>query len=285
MTRKVSCKRNQRGGGLGGGYGFDGKAAESYLHTVNNGMAWDSISQCRAPASPTDRPGFMPGAYERLSAHGGLPGMNGGARKRKGRRASKKGRKGRKGRRVSGTSKTMRLRKQANRRFTQKGGRYGFEGNTIPEIGGTPWGTSYPPVAHVPCEASRTPIPPDHASNTLNRVGGYLWDGKDGLLQRGGAGTPVGEPVMPPTGPDTVGLTVPTARYTVNPPGFEPIRSAAGTNIELRLPQDWTQMNPACLKTGGARKVRKASRKEKKSRRTSVARKANREGRKGSRKN
>lgn len=255
MTRRVSCKRNQRGGGLGGGWGFDGKAAESYLHTVNNGLAWDSIGQCRAPASPTDRPGFMPGAYERLSAHGGLPGMSGGARKR--RRASKKGRKGKKA-----------------RRFTQKGGRYGFEGNTMPEIGGTPWGTSYPPVAHVPCEASRTPIPPDHASNTLNRVGGYLWDGKDGLLQRGGAGTPVGEPVTPPTGPDTVGLTVPTARYTVNPPGFEPIRSAAGTNIELRLPQDWTQLNPACLKTGGARKLKKRSRKAKKTRK----------GRKGSRK-
>lgn len=262
QTRKASCKRNQRGGGLGGGWGFDPKAVSAFPYTtVNNGMAWDSISQCRAPASPTDRPGFMPGAYERLSANGGLPGMSGGARKRK---ASKKGRKGsRKGRK--------------GRRFTQKGGRYGFEGNTIPEMGGTPWGTSYPPVAHVPCEASRTPIPPDHASNTLNRVGGYLWDGKDGLLQRGGAGTPVGEPVTPPTGPDTVGLTVPTARYTVNPPGFEPIRSAAGTNIELRLPQDWTQLNPACVKTGGAhklRKGRKGSKKVKKSRRTSVARKA-----------
>jgi hypothetical protein len=251
MTRRVSCKRNQRGGGLGGGWGFDGKAAESYLHTVNNGMAWDSIGQCRAPANATDRPGFMPGAYERLSAHGGLPGMSGGARKgRKGRKGSRKG-KGRKG-----------------RRFTQKGGRYGFTGEpSIPGLGGTPWGTTYGPVAHVPCEASRTAIPPDGASNTLNRVGGYLWDGKDGILQRGGAATtPVGEPVMPPTGPDTVGLVVPTARYTVNPPGFEPIRSAAGTNIELRLPQDWTQMNPACLKTGGARRLKKKSRKSKKSR-------------------
>ena len=253
MTRRASCKRNQRGGGLGGGWGFDAKAVSAFPYTtVQNGMAWDNISQCRGLVNPTDRPGYMPGAYERLSANGGLPGMSGGARRR-GRKGSRRGRRAGKG-----------------RRFTQKGGRYGFtDATSIPGLGGTPWGTTYGPVSHVPCEASRTAIPPDGASNTLNRVGGPLWDGKDGILQRGGAATtPVGEPVMPPTGPDTVGLVVPTARYTVNPPGMDPIRSAAGTNIELRVPQDWTQMNPACLKTGGARKLRRRRGSRRKSRKT-----------------
>jgi len=79
-------------------------------------------------------------------AHG-LPGMNGG--RRKGRQA---------------------------------GGAYGFDGKAG-IVGGYPGAASYAPVSSIGCTgASPVAIPPN-ATDTLNKVGGVLWDNP---VQRGG---------------------------------------------------------------------------------------------------
>jgi hypothetical protein len=48
------------------------------------------------------------------------------------------------------------------------------------------------------------------------------------------------------------------AGYGDLPAGEPGIRSAAGTNLSIHRPFDSTQMTPACLKTGGGRRTRKA---------------------------
>lgn len=234
-TRKARCKRNQRGGGAGGGWGFPaaGAAPASFNTTVQNPLIVDSIGNCRAAT----RPGFMDGAYEALRRPGGLPGMNGGGRKRKGRRAASP---------------------KKSRRFVQSGGRYGFDPSAAsPAMGGTPWGTGIAPVSAIPCEASRSPIPPDGASNVLNRVGSSLWDGRGGLLgnMKGGGAASVAATASPVTSGSPFEI-VPTARYTVNPPDVPPITTSAGTLVAINKPLMSAEMNPACLKTGGGRKRR-----------------------------
>lgn len=232
-TRKARCKRNQRGGGAGGGWGFPalGSPPASFNTTIANPIVADPIGNCRA----APRPGYMDGAYEALRRPGGLPGMNGGGRKRKGRKGNKK-----------------------SRRFVQSGGRYGFDPSAAsPSMGGTPWGTGIAPVSAIPCEASRSIIPPDGASNTLNRIGSYLWSGNGNLLanMKGGGGVSVAATSSPVTSGSPFEI-VPTARYTVNPPDVPPITTSAGTLVSINKPLMSAEMNPACLKTGGGRKRR-----------------------------
>lgn len=120
---------------------------------------------------------------------------------------------------------------------------------------------------------------------------GALWSGMRGVPagvvppQFGGAPTFVpslpspyadafAQPAAATSGGAPASLTVPTARYEDLPAGEPGIRSAAGTNLSIHRPLDWSQMTPACLKTGGSRKS-KAKR---------SAKKASRKGRKGSKK-
>ena len=152
MPRKVHCKRNQGGGGLGGGWGFTQATPEARL--VNNELQYDSIGQCRGGDL---RPGFMPAGY---SGSKGLPGFSGG-----GKRKSRKSRKSRK----------------------QSGGRYGM-GEPDGVAMGTPWGSGLAPTAHVPCEASRSAIPLSGADGGLNHIGSELWTGSPkSELMTGGA--------------------------------------------------------------------------------------------------
>jgi hypothetical protein len=249
-TRKARCKRNQSGGGAGGGWGFPaGSSPAAFNTTVQNPIIADPIGNCRAAV----RPGFIAGGYESLRHPGGLPGMNGGGRRRRGGRKGKKSRGG--------------------RRFVQSGGRYGFDVSAgSPAMGGTPWGTGYAPVSAIPCEASRSAIPPDGASGVLNRVGSSLWDGRAGLLQNmkgGGAGPASVAATASPVTSGSPFEIVPTARYTVNPPDVPPITTAAGTLVSINKPLMSAEMNPACLKTGGGRKrSRKASRKSRKAKKS-----------------
>jgi len=147
---------------------------------------------------------------------------------------------------------------------SQKGGRYGFVAPDT-SFGGAPWGTGLAPTSPVGCEASRTAVPLSGASGNLNVRGGELWTGAGGSREDG-----------------AYGMMIPTARYTQLAGPNDYITSAAGTNVMINSPLGSAQMNPACLKTGGARKSRKAS-KGSKSRKSRKASKASK-GRKSSKK-
>jgi hypothetical protein len=258
--RKSKCKRNQSGGGLGGGWGF---SPSSLGPTVNNVLAYEPIGNCRGGPDVV-RPGFLEGGY---TGPKGLPGMSGGARRR---RNSRKGRKGGKGRKAS-----RKLRVQA-------GGRYGmgpFDGAGM----GTPWGSGIAPTMAVPCEASRSAIPDSGAANTLNKVGGPLWDtaARPAGSQLGGGEAVAGNAAPtswsePAATSQAASITVPTAGLTHLRSPDDAIQTAAGTLEMINVPMNGRIMNPACLKTGGGRKSRKTSRKNKK---------ASRKNRKASRKN
>jgi hypothetical protein len=243
MNRRTRCKRNQKGGGLGGNVEF---APGSQI--VNNDLAWKAGSSCMAAV----RPGFLTGVEG-----GGLPGINskgliGGGRRRRGGKKGSKSR-GRKGSRRS------------KRTFKQRGGRYGFDADSQ-IISGSPGNASYAPITSVPCEASRQPVPDSGATGQLNNnTTSPLWKQSGGALPLSGAlvtwpnhGAASGSPSE----------MVPTARYTQN--ADAPIVSAAGTNIMINKPINYPEMNPACKQTGGRRRsLRRRSRSRKNTRKSS----------------
>lgn len=250
---KAKCtrntRRNQQGGGAGGGWGF---SPEPVGPLVNNALAYKEIGNCRDATAL--RPGYIPNGYDSLRVHGGLPGMKGGSRKQ--RRNQKKNKK----------NKQSRSRKNQTRRLkVQSGGRYGFDPEMASLVGGTPTTSGYAPIAHVPCEASRSQIPDSGASGVLNSRASYLWDspaasatGTGGKQAGGGVGVS-GNPIS-----GAPFQEMPTAHYADNT--AQPIRSAAGTNIMVHTPYNYSHMNQACLKTGGGRKkksVRKSKAKSK----------------------
>jgi hypothetical protein len=136
--------------------------------------------------------------------------------------------------------------RQGRRRGSQRGGRYSFDLGASTTFGGTPWGSGIPQVVSIPCESSR--------SNPLN-------------LQMGGVG-----------GIDSASYIAPTAGYTNTPSTWV---GSTGSPSMIQTPYDARILNPACLKTGGARRGRKASRSGRKASRR--GRKASRRGRKTSR--
>jgi hypothetical protein len=246
--RKSRCKRNNssrmEGGNLGAGYGFPviGSSIPSFDKTINNPIIQDSITNCRA-AIPT---GFLTNGY---TGPKGLPGMSGGKHRKSSRKQYRK-------------SSRKQYRKSSRK---QSGGRYGFDVQGGPP-GGAPWATSYAPISSIPCEASRQPIPDSGAANSLNKVGGPLWDGpvpEKGVMLGGASPAPITWANNDATS-GSPSLMVPTARYTDNAPNTPPIVSAAGTNIMIHKPLNYPEMNPACLKTGGSRKSSKKSRKSSK---------------------
>jgi len=195
------------------------------------------------------------GGWESLKTPGGLPGMNGGSRSRRGKSRRGKSRRGK-----SRSSK----RSKRSKRHTQRGGRYGFDGSDQPT--GTPWGGAMASAVKVPCEASYAALPA--AGPTLNMRAGELWSGATNIpagtipAQFGGS-APYATAFEPPAavqGQTEMHLTVPTARYEVLPAGESSIRSAAGTNIAINRPLNWSEMSPACLKTGGGRSGKSRSR-------------------------
>ena len=234
-NRRARCKRNMKGGGPGGGWGFDSAAASSpILPTIQNPLAYSSIGNCRG-GDTVQRPGYIAGGVHSIGLPGMDPSVSGQslyARQYGGKRSSKK-----------------------TRKYKQTGGRYGFVAPDTSVVSGAPWGSTYPTLTHVGCEATRSMNPPSGAADTLNVQGGYLWSGKGGAQQ---AMTPSPLYVM-----------APTARYTqLGGPG-DVIHSAAGTNIMINKPMGSSEMNPACLKTGGGRRKNRKSRKSRKSSRKS----------------
>jgi hypothetical protein len=180
--------------------------------------------------------GFLPNGY---TGPKGLPGMSGG-RRRKSKSKSKRSKR------------------------VQKGGRYAmgeFDGVGM----GTPYSSGLGPIVPITGDCSRSSIPDSGAAGTLNVRGGPLWDGP--VAPRGmiGGGSPTS------ASPSEI---VPTARYSdlADPAG---ITTSAGTKLMIHTPLNAAQMNPACLKTGGARrtKSRRGTKKHRKSRKGTKGRK------------
>ena len=147
---------------------------------------------------------------------------------------------------------------------------------------GTPWGSAMAPTMAIPCEASRSAIPDSGAANTLNKVGGPLWDtaARPAGSQLGGGEAVAGNAALtswsePASTSQAASITVPTAGLTHLRSPDDVIPTAAGTLAMINVPMNGRIMNPACLKTGGGRrrKSRKASRKNKKASRKSKGRK------------
>ena len=246
---------------MGGGWGFSAVGTSAPL--INNPLTYSNVGNCRA-AVPT---GYIAGGYDSLKTPGGLPGMNGGSRSRRGRQSRR------------------RQRKSNQQKHTQRGGRYGFDGTG---------------VSRIPCEASYTPV--STAALNLNMRDGGLWAGMRGVpagtipAQFGGAVSSLpapyadafAQPASATSGGVPASVTLPTARYEDLPAGEPGIRSAAGTNLSIHRPLDWSQMTPACVKTGGGRRSRsrkasrKASRKSKAKRSSKKSKRS--KSRKGSKK-
>jgi hypothetical protein len=134
MTRRRG--RPARGGGLGQIYSFGAPIVPG----LGNSAEVVPSSSCLATA----RPGMIDGLQAK-----GLPGMSGGARRRRGGRRTRK----------------------------QRGGRYSFD-LSAPAAGGTPWGTGIPQVVRIPCEGS-TPNPLNPGPHTPST---------QPPIQRGGVG-------------------------------------------------------------------------------------------------
>ena len=134
--------RKLKGGGLGQSYTFN---PSPLITGVDTGLSFKPESSCMASMRPGTIVGAPVGA-------GGLPGMGGGGRRRRGTRGKgrRRGTRG-KGRRRRGTR--------------QRGGRYGFDLGSASLIGaGPPWGAGIPQVMSIPCESAR--------SNPLNLQSG-----------------------------------------------------------------------------------------------------------------
>ena len=124
-------------------------------------------------------------------------------------------------RRMRKGTRGRRMRAKRSRR-RQRGGRYSFDlGSASTIAAGTPWGTGIPQVMSIPCESAR--------SNPLN-------------LQAGGVG-----------GIDSAFYTAPTAGYSNTPSSWV---GSTGAPVQVQTPYDAGILNPACMKTGGARRRR-----------------------------
>uniref|UniRef100_A0A6C0KNC1 Uncharacterized protein n=1 Tax=viral metagenome TaxID=1070528 RepID=A0A6C0KNC1_9ZZZZ len=265
-NRRVTCKRNQNGGGLGGSWGFGGASSSTAAlgPIVNNAIPFDKLPN--GACLEATRPGFLANGY---TGPKGLPGMSGGKRRRsslkggKGRKESK----GRKNTRKNRKSRKSRKSRKARKNYMQSGGRYGM-GPADGTVQGPPWGAAISPTMRIPCEASYTAVPPNGASDTLNRVGSSLWDGPTKPLGMMGGGNPAvanASMSQPVSNPNSEWYIVPTAGYSHLQSPNDSITTAAGTLEMINIPENARIMNPACLHTGGRRRNGK-SRKNRKDR-------------------
>jgi len=130
---------------------------------------------------------------------------------------------------LSGGAKKSRRAKKSKRRANtrrQKGGRYGFDlSQPVPPSAGPLLG-GIPPVTRIAPESSST------TANPLNVA----------PKQAGGAYL---------TSTDTPALFSPTAGYDNRPSTWV---SSVGAPVQIQIPYEARAANPACVKTGGARR-------------------------------
>ena len=133
-----------------------------------------------------------------------------------------------------------------------KGGRYTADVGAGPLTDAAgPGFAGYPIISRIGCEGGLVNTSPPGALPNPTP------------LQNGGVG-----------GVDSAFYTAPTAGYSNGPSTFV---DSVGAPVLLQQPYDARIMNPACLKTGGARKSKRTNKKSRKSRKS---RKSNRKSRK-----
>lgn len=146
----------------------------------------------------------------------------------------------------------------SRRKRSQRGGRYTFDlANPVPGAA-APWAGGIPPVQRIACEGS-TPNPlnqgphtPSTAPPAPSGTDFFLKGGKRrrswSRKTRGGGGL----------GTDNLAYYAPTAGYSNGPSRWV---DSVGAPVLLQQPYEAKAWNPACVKTGGRRKSRRANRK------------------------
>jgi hypothetical protein len=216
-TKNRKATRKQRGAG----FGFTGASSiPGVPGTVSNPQVFTALGDCRAV-----EPGYtIP--FSGLKGNEGLPGMNGGKRRSKSRRA-----------------------RRSKSRRGQKGGRYTFDLTGSSVAGVAPnaaawWAGTYPPVQRIACEGS-TPNPLNPGPHTPSTQPLPVASANLHLNpQSGGA-----------TAPATVGVGdvdsmyyyAPTAGYDNKPSTWV---DSVGAPVQLQIPFAAREMNPACITTG-----------------------------------
>lgn len=255
------CRRNhaQRGGNIGAGYAVVPTPVDPTHPFIGNSARIDNITSCRAQT-----PDY---AITPPPAHG-LPGMYGGKR----RRGSRRNR-----------------REWSNRRNNMMGGAYTFDLTSEPNGNGAALQQgSYPMVQKLGCQGTIVnPLNegPHTASNPTGPNSVNQWSlgasiakafGQTGGAEPTGVQNPVGSgnpyldlKAIPgtPGGTGSPFLTSPTAGYDNKPSTWT---DSVGAPVQLQIPYNARIMNPACIKTGGAKKTRrnrKNTRKHRKHRR------------------
>ncbi len=202
----------------GGGWGFTGgESIPGTAGIVSNPMVYTGIGDCRAV-----RPGYDIPYSQYGASFKGLPGMNGGGKKKRTRKG--KGRKTRK----------------------QRGGRYGFypEGDVNPS-GQAWWAGSYAPVQRIGCEGTtQNPLNPTHTGSSAppGAANPNYW------MKGGGAQT---------MAPATYGVGNVDSMYYYAPTGgyantASTWRDSVGAPVQIQVPYAARAMNQACLTTGGS---------------------------------
>jgi hypothetical protein len=218
-TKNRKATRKQRGAG----FGFTGASSiPGVPGTVSNPQVFTALGDCRAV-----EPGYTV-PFTGLKGNEGLPGMNGGKRRSKSKKARRSKSRSRKG---------------------QKGGRYTFDltGSSVPGVAPNAaawWAGTYPPVQRIACEGS-TPNPLNPGPHTPSTQPLPVASANLHLNpQSGGA-----------TAPATVGVGdvdsmyyyAPTAGYDNRPSTWV---DSVGAPVQLQIPFAAREMNPACITTG-----------------------------------
>ena len=213
---RKSSRRNRKTRRLrGGGFGFTGAASiPGTPGTVSNPQVFTALGDCRATEPGYWIPQSSYGAYEK-----GLPGMNGGRRKR--RRTNRK----------------------------QRGGRYTFD-LSPPSVNGVApnaaawWAGTYPPVQRIACEGS-TPNPLNPGPHTPSTQPLPVASANLHLNPQSGGGTSPGTVGVGDV--DSMYYYAPTAGYDNKPSTWV---DSVGAPVQLQVPYAARELNPACLTTG-----------------------------------
>jgi len=250
--RRTGCSRNRKyyGGGLGTSYGFGG-SVDPANPSLGNAAEVVKFSSC-GNAVPT---GFLTDA----GTKGGLPGFAGGGRRRKNRRNTR-------------------------RRKTMYGGTYTFVPNVVGDSK-----IAVPESSYQGCGEGRfaqpnmlvqQPPPPGYPTSFLTAPAPLVpapAPGSPFVLQKGGAPVSGNSYAV-----DAMLYSVPRSGYSDLVPSGP---TAAGPPFSIHTPYSaQPQPSPACLKTGGGSRKKKARKGSRKNRSSSRKNRKNRNTRKTNRK-
>ena len=207
----MPTRKRRQSGGAGNSYSFGA--------AVTPGAPYASEVVRASSCMAADRPGMIAGYSP--PGLGGLPGMAGGGRRRRGKRSGSK----RSGSKRSGSKRSGSKRSGSKRSGSKRRGRSGKKGRSMKLMRGGRYVVSGAPF-------------PESSSVGPNV---YAPVAKLGCNYQGGGGG---------LGADNLAYAAPTAGFTNNPSSWV---GATGAPVLLQAPYDARTMNQACIKTGGGR--------------------------------